>query len=1105
MNKFNANFYDIESLQQVFTLANFKERQNHIDLYLLCDNPQLLITPVGQTFYNLVLDRIYQRNHNFNGTLTIYDLSTEAGVRHLATTFGLSDSPLINDPAEPSHYPSEFRMVCDTDKEYDEEIHPYFIGYNSTNYDMTMLAQFLYECFNVFDVPVEDENGQAYVDHRIRFTPQTASYMRTVNDHLFEPKYKDNMPIYLTIPEGDFYQTQPNYSDPRWRIRKNMLLTGRYIDASVLNEKQKKVALKRQLGMSGYQILESDKLKPTDNSIDTLDQLLEVIAYNVSDIVNLAEQFGQKLYQGQFTLKRQLLKTYPELVYKKQKDSYKPDERPSMVRKDRCLIDSTSSRLAQLTLCPYGHLKDIQTVSFYYPHPDKAKELGIPTVNVLDEAKEFFYNLYPQPEIRARFDEIYNYYKQIEGKNFNESTQYLEDWGDKAVPASKINDIPKCINCIPYFDHDGKPTSGFATFSTGGVHGAEYNQRLYEFDHAVWAEFKRKMDYVQSLYPDGAKLHEECGKKKSKFILSTGMEVTRQRLANAVKSLQQMDAADITALLNKTTKKTEKETLIVHIVQNNLNIDDLDNMVNRPVGVPAPNGEFWPTSWFLKTDKATYKDIDRLEPQVFLMGKKGSYELNKKYVYTSCDIANHEDFTSYYPNLLRMMKAFYNPGLGDDRYAEIFQQKQDYGKIMKDKSRPASEREYYSILREGTKLILNSASGAGDATFDNNIRMNNNIISMRIIGQLFSWRIGQAQAYQGAKITSTNTDGLYSVLEETLNNKILEKEAKDIGVEIEPEPLFLISKDTNNRLELNTKADKITAASGGDLACRQGPNPTKSLAHPAIIDWALSEYLTICAQNYKGLSLDQPFNKTIGMNILKSAIYKHDPITWLRLFQNIIASSPGSIRYIYGARENEPPIILQHYNRVFYMTHATAQTMNLWCASARVIQEDSKKNRIKEKQPPRILEGIASQVLKKNGVIPPNDKDIVTSKVASIDPEWNVLVENRDLRNLSIHEFHELVANINYENYLSIVADKYEENWRNHLPNVAYVQLMDKENHLATITYDHGQMLNKQAIDKVVQDLPTPVQTWNTLPDGTGEVVDFNNPCFENTTIYAMY
>ena len=57
--------------------------------------------------------------------------------------------------------------------------------------------------------------------------------------------------------------------------------------------------------------------------------------------------------------------------------------------------------------------------------------------------------------------------------------------------------------------------------------------------------------------------------------------------------------------------------------------------------------------------------------------------------------------------------------------------------------------------------------------------------------QLFTYRIGQAQTYKGAKVTSTNTDGLFTVLDADINNKILEQESADIHVEIEPEPTYL--------------------------------------------------------------------------------------------------------------------------------------------------------------------------------------------------------------------------------------------------------------------------------------------------------------------------
>ncbi|WP_185445357.1 hypothetical protein [Kribbella qitaiheensis] len=217
-------------------------------------------------------------------------------------------------------------------------------------------------------------------------------------------------------------------------------------------------------------------------------------------------------------------------------------------------------------------------------------------------------------------------------------------------------------------------------------------------------------------------------------------------------------------------------------------------------------------------------------PELFIVREDASTKPHPKYARTSADLVTHQDFTSYYPNLLRNMRAFYNPELGEDRYATTFFDKERLGRDLKQPGLDRSGKERLTTLRNGTKLILNAASGAGDASHKNPIRMNNQIISMRIIGQLLSWRIGQAQTLAGARIISTNTDGLYSVLDRETNDQVLAEQAALIGVDIEPEPMFLISKDSNNRLELTapqegrTLADsQIISASGGTLACHEGP------------------------------------------------------------------------------------------------------------------------------------------------------------------------------------------------------------------------------------------------------------------------------------------
>lgn len=1045
-----ADFYDIESLSNLFSLANLVTDPNGddaIEIYYLC-------RPIGQPYGKDVLlgepnwqdrlrRRILDRNPNIarlqpNIRIQLFDLSNPVCVDRLAVTFGMSTARYVNDPSAPSAYPASYRIVCDTDKEYDPEKHPYLMGYNSYNYDTTMLAYYLCKAI----VPLQGPEGS----NLCRFNPEvTPDDMREFNNVLFQPDHIDSMPS--AIP----------YQDNAWIVRKNMLMSGRHLDVARLNEKQRKVGLKRLLGMLGYQIRESENLDTGTDLIRTPEEFYELLAYNVSDIVNLRQLFYHPQYQGQFELKRAMLTKYPELVYLQQPNAYKPDVRCSRVDKTRLNIDSSSAQFATRVLCPYGHIKDIEAVSFLYPAKQKADALGIPQINVLETAKEFFYRSFPGDrfaDIRAEFDRVYRYYKNIEGKNFNDSEAYQSDYGSMPgpgpevpdapamvpasldvagpgcatirlpcgayagsptprqqavspvyqaglpaprvpLPAMRLSDIENAETCMCYYDANGESTGCFVLFSVGGIHGAEYNKRLFDADMAAFRQFEADMAEVRSIYPDPVDL-----RRAKAVTLSDGREFKYATFLKSGKSIKD----------------------------------------------------------------SQYKDPEDLRPILFKKTGKGSAELNKKYVYTSADKANHEDFVSYYPNLLIQMMALYNPGLGYDRYEEIFGLKQEYGKLMKDKSLPDSEREMYRILREGTKLVLNSASGAAAALFENNIRANNQILSMRVIGQLFTWMIGQAQSLEGARIISTNTDGLYSVMEETINNAILERESKNIHVEIEPEPMYLISKDTNNRIELDGDgpSPKILSASGGTLGCHKGPNPSKALAHPAIIDWALRDYLVLTAL---GPGLDSDFDDDAGRAILERAFTDEEfgrTAKALSMYQNVVASSTGSITYIFGTKDVIPddvpdesgrvppkpePIIMQNYNRVFLIRPDAAprvldQSVHLYAATARAIPATVMAKRLKEQASDPDLrttrvDSVAAKVLAANGASAsyPN-KDVIVKKVTGIDPEWNVLVDNRDLYMLSDAEVGEIIDSLDMDHYLELLRSSYTDNWKNTVPAV---------------------------------------------------------------------
>lgn len=966
----NANYYDVEALQNVFSIYNYREKENILDIYLLCDNRELY---QYSEFLSQMAEKIYEKNRNFNGQIVFYDLSTPQANEHMAMMFGVSDAYLVNDPNCSSTFPDWFRPTCDTDQNYNENEHPYIFSYDGYNYDSTMLAIYFNQVYpNMKNTP----SGT--------FVPISAQFMRAYNDVLFG-RFKPNMPdVLLYTYDGvrKQWSNRPNYNDRRNRIRKNMLLSGRHLDVARLNEKQQKVSLKRILGTLGYQILESDKLDRKKKHIDTTDELLELIAYDVSVVVNMKELMHDEFYQAQFKLKKGQLEKYPELIYEKQQNAYKPDINPAKVRRDRLTIDSSSAQFSAKLLCPYGHLTDIPAVSFMYPSESKAKELGIQRINVLDETKKFFYEKFPQTEIRAKFDKIYDYYKSIEGKNFNASQNYANDYGSTGLyqaPMS-LKSLPKPILGIPYYNADGTPSRAFVNFSVGGIHGAEYNKQLYDNDMRAYEQDIADMEYVKSQY-------------------SSALD-----LKNA----------------------------------------DVKNIV-------FPDGRTRPVKEFLtaKSTKvvAEYKDFTKDEPKLFLIDKKGT-KLNPKYAFTSSDPSNHEDFKAYYPILLQMLSAFYNDELGYDRYAEMFDNREKYSALMKDMSLSEEERNMYAILREGAKLIINSASGAADVNYESNIRMNNMIISMRIIGQLFSYRIGQAQTYEGAKITSTNTDGLYSVMDSELNNQILKREAQNIGVQIEPDPIWLISKDSNNRIEIELHKDengkfvimgsKVMGASGGTVGCRKGPVPTKALSQPAIIDWALTEYLIVAARGYKGLSLDGDFNDDIGRSILRSAEKKFETVQWLKMFQNMLASSVDSMNYIFGIKDgNDTPIIMQHYNRAFIMKENTPGTLHLQAANARKIPESTIRKRNKNNERTRQHDPYALNILAGYGVPEteiPVENEAIIKKINNIEYTWCMYIQNADLYRMSEKEIAFIMENIDYEKYLSLLRDSYEKNWRNNVP-----------------------------------------------------------------------
>lgn len=1090
-------FYDIESTKNLFTIATYRPKINQLYLFYLWD--VVGTTSLTTLESEIVRAKIISTNETIGSDIAsgkielhMINILTDAGLQLFKATFGFSTAGknIANPKAKtPNLEPEDvYPIICDISDEFDPyDTHPYLIGYNSTNYDTTMLA-LLMMCIaestienralmtnlandveNYREAPTGTQ--QWNVAHRNltksrSFTLPTAAKMREHNDQLFSADYKSFMPSYLW--KNRDLQMANNF-------RTSMTRSGRYLDASLYNEKQSKQALKRLSGAQGYPIVESKRLT-FDSLIYTIEDFAELAAYNVSDVVVLHMLFEEKTYSSGFDQKMALLMKYPEMVFGQKINTftgekmYAPDTgNLANVRANRLNPDSTSAKFVTYTLCPYGALEDIPVVDFSYPETSVAKEQGITPFNVLEMLNDFFAeNFKDLPHAAATFKDTYTLYSYIQGRNFNGSTsperqEIMRNYRSKVGPEleaqavaanpeanletlrSQVRDqimerglfedyakslavgIPDDLNTnVIYYDKFGESTGCFATFSTGGIHGAEYAKDLHTY-HL---------------------------KQVQKF---------NENLKLAIEHFGTPTAA-FGPLAKTPVNPDDPRTREPHFITED--------------GYTIYGRDFLTKSGSISAGTKTFVE-PKAKPELFkreIEKGKVTYRLNKKYVYTSLGLVNHEDFKSYYPLLLINLAAFVNPNFsGDDaeRYLSFFNGKEEYGAMLKDVSLDDITREIYSLTRAGFKLLLNAATGAADMTYDIAIRMNNRIITMRIIGQLFTYMVAATQALEGARPVSTNTDGVYTKMDATINNQLLEKAAEKIHVEIEPEEMLLVSKDTNNRAEFSLPTTEFTDresaaeslriinAGGGQLACHNGPNPGSALSHAAVIDHLLINYFRYLLVDYyyelpNPLTIEQEADTELITHLMNKMRSSMDPRRQLLFFSHVIASSPSSITYPFAvpldkvrydgdllAINPNDTQHLQHINRVFYVKADTPQALTLHSAGAWKPTPAMLNKRSKNGQSPIFTDAIGAHILSKENVyryspsnpagayLVPKEQDVSVRAVTGIPRTQPVIIQNRAISALSDQEVNDLLESLDLQVYIQAAADTFNDSWRN--------------------------------------------------------------------------
>lgn len=1120
-------FYDVESLSNIFTVAHYYPAKNMLIISYLDDDNiiqsnahlELIREKIREVNPATLNMRIFFENLSSSNTKNTNDKGEiEGTLLTFARRYGItSEENMLNNfnykqavqaPTQRIH--NGYYPVKDTDPMYNPESQGLFFGYNSKNYDMTILAYLISlippsvlnngttpfrqiaQPNNLIDVLI----NQGSLPITTRILP-TAQELRRFNDRMFSSRFIDKMPSILKSLNEHNQVTMKNnessnFKHPSRYIRQGWVVTNRYVDVAALNEKQAKVGLKRLAGMLGLQIKESDRLNGSLTFVDNIEDIAELVAYNVSDVLCTRSLFEHKLYQNNFKLRKNLLKLYPEAIYEKQAYAYKADINPNRVKWNRLTLNSTSQQFVTQVIAPYNKLVDDPSISFMYPAKEVADRLGIKQFNVLDESMRWAKENIPNGE--QAFKPIYDFYRQIEGRNANETildnevTVVVDNTTGLLYPIDKDGLIRWVSNGkgeIRLLDTAISPST---TMITKKVSVRDVFPFIELSDVQKRKEHNTNWFYrTNRIDAKGNAIESSCMVTFSSGGIH-GQEIDVRHLDNVMKQHQSLYDA-----LQQAKADFKNDATLAY--RENRQYD---------VYMPIAKQKKKFTWKKLKSSKlcetgstalnATWANftVPNRDEILFSYSAKTGWKLNKDFAYVSVGKANHEDFASYYPLLLSRLAVFKNPEMdGDtdpyynmflDRLADKEKTMALYNKAETEETEQGAtpmviqlfeEADLLDLQQDSKKLLLNAASGAGDAKFPSNIRKNNAVISMRIIGQLFAWRIGQAQTLYGARVPSTNTDGLYTMdIEADLNNKVLMDVVKDMYVDIKPELIDrFATKDSNNRAEYHK--GKITSAKGSALSSHNGPSPTQALNHPAITDTILAQYLCKHPRN----PVNEKFNRSFAKELLAQFISNNDLIEVLRHFQWIVAAKATSGRYpfIRKIKAVDPltvtdDVLREHieslsieektvdnggleyvkekgartiskYNRVFLIKRPIDDTPfeTLESTAVRTVNEQDRKKRKLKGLPITESDKIAVRILAEHDrtLNDDNYEEAILTKISNMPTNQAIIIENQELARLE--NPLELFNLLDIETYIDLVETTFNNSWLNNSePMVTY-------------------------------------------------------------------
>ena len=761
---------------------------------------------------------------------------------------------------------------------------------------------------------------------------------------------------------------------------KPYLQYGNHVDVAFLNET--KIEEGRPIvGLKTLVgILGGSIIESESNKTGHSENIYKDILYNINDIAELKHTVFKGFLASKYKTKKTLLDRYPHL------------------KKCGITVNSTSAKFVEFIIAPEKPIEDTPVLDYLYPAPHIAKKFGVEIVDVLEDTKRWYMERVFAPIRKvnpraayvhlAKFQSIYQYYDYFRGENWNESANHLFTHGIPAKDKRERKRADRTFGVIlPFIDKYGNESSSYVRFSIGGIHGAEINQRQLEQDRAKIRELKTKYGYISKI----------------------------------------------------PKKEVSKALLNLIIAQSRTSYNGFPIRCSHEIPYFFQNTE--PTDEILNPEDFSPYMVQKAKtiPGIYDYQE----ELLDRYKYTSSGKSVHQDFTSYYPVLMINKGTFYD-GEGNDPYSDVKDARVVLKSKLKDLTFGTVEWEDTNDEQEGYKLVLNSASGILDGSHDTNLRANNKAISMRVTGQLFTFRIGMALALEGAKIPSSNTDGIYAMdIDLETNKRIVEETLKGLLIDIEPEEMYLVSKDANNRMEVVN--GKVTSARGGTLTSWKGARVDNSLSHPALVDRILTDYL-------RDADLMGPVDLNLIRKCLHTYVEQEDHRRVVYMASWVMRSTSGSI--FVGSDD----VVHKGTVRVWLAKKGVSFTRY----NTRVQQcgetTDGYARRLFPESPfgkPEVIEYLSSldaldfkkaitveeyQEMRRSLIgdtptwegVRKSVPVIAEAKIANLSDTCKLYINNECINDMSDAEIEEIFANMELEEYVALIA-VFAETWHNKL------------------------------------------------------------------------